>query len=97
MKDSKNGTGPSLLDYPRPSVAVDTAVLTVAGGEVCVLLVRREEDHQHGTWALPGAFLRERVWSVASLYDTSTLVSRATGSPLGADAFIRHVKRRYLS
>lgn len=60
MKDSKNSTGPSPLDYPRPSVAVDTAVLTVAGGDVCVLLVRREEDHQHGRWALPGTFLRER-------------------------------------
>ena len=60
MKDPKNNPGPSLLDHPRPSVAVDTAVLTVAGGDVCVLLVRREEDHQHGKWALPGTFLRER-------------------------------------
>lgn len=60
MKDSKNRTAASLLDYPRPSVAVDTAVLTVAGGNVCVLLVRREEDHQHGRWALPGTFVRER-------------------------------------
>lgn len=60
MKDSKNNPGASLLDDPRPSVAVDTAVLTVAEGSVCVLLVRREEDHQHGKWALPGTFLRER-------------------------------------
>ncbi|MET3719206.1 NUDIX hydrolase [Arthrobacter sp. UYEF21] len=60
MKDSKNDPGASLLDYPRPSVAADTAVLTVADGSVCVLLVRRAEDHQHGKWALPGTFLRER-------------------------------------
>jgi 8-oxo-dGTP diphosphatase len=60
VKDSQNGHGTSLLDYPRPSVAVDTAVLTVAEGSVGVLLVRRAEDHQHGKWALPGAFLRER-------------------------------------
>ncbi|WP_230011152.1 NUDIX hydrolase, partial [Microbacterium sp. Bi128] len=60
MKDSKNSIGQSLLDYPRPSVAVDTAVVTVSEGRVCVLLVRREEDHQHGKWALPGTFLRER-------------------------------------
>lgn len=60
MKDSKNSPAPSLLDYPRPSVAVDTAVLTVADGSVCVLLVRRAENHQHGKWALPGTFLRER-------------------------------------
>jgi ADP-ribose pyrophosphatase YjhB (NUDIX family) len=60
VKDSQNGPATSLLDYPRPSVAVDTAVLTVADGSVCVLLVRRAEDHQHGKWALPGTFLRER-------------------------------------
>jgi ADP-ribose pyrophosphatase YjhB (NUDIX family) len=60
VKDSKNGPGASLLDYPRPSVAVDIAVLTAAEGSVCVLLVRRAEDHQHGKWALPGTFLRER-------------------------------------
>ena len=60
MKDSKNSPGSSLLDYPRPSVAVDTAVLTVSGGNLCVLLVRRKQDHQQGKWALPGTFLRER-------------------------------------
>jgi 8-oxo-dGTP diphosphatase len=60
VNDSQNGPGTSLHDYPRPSVAVDTAVLTVADGSVCVLLVRRTEDHQHGQWALPGTFLRER-------------------------------------
>ena len=35
-------------------------MLTVSDGSVCVLLVRRAEDHQHGKWALPGTFLRER-------------------------------------
>ncbi|QCB98562.1 NUDIX hydrolase [Arthrobacter sp. PAMC25564] len=50
----------SLLDYPRPSVAADTAVLTVSEGSVCVLLVKRGEPDQHGKWALPGTFLRER-------------------------------------
>ncbi|MCQ1987516.1 NUDIX domain-containing protein [Arthrobacter sp. zg-Y844] len=50
----------SLLDYPRPSVAVDTAALTVAGDELMVLLVRRREEHHAGEWALPGTFLRER-------------------------------------
>jgi 8-oxo-dGTP diphosphatase len=60
VKDSKYVPGTSLLDYPRPSVAVDTAVLTVSGGSVCALLVKREEPDQHGRWALPGTFLRER-------------------------------------
>ncbi|WP_353711474.1 NUDIX domain-containing protein [Arthrobacter sp. K5] len=56
----KKAPAPSLLDYPRPSVAVDTAVLTVADGALRVLLVRRGEEHHHGDWALPGTFLRER-------------------------------------
>ncbi len=50
----------SLLAYPRPSVAVDTAVLTVAADDLMVLLVRRREEHRAGEWALPGTFLRER-------------------------------------
>lgn len=55
-----DSSGRSLLDYPRPSVAVDTAVLTVAEGNVCALLVRRTEGDKAGEWALPGTFLRER-------------------------------------
>lgn len=52
--DSK---GKSLTEYPRPSVAVDTAVLTVDDARgLVVLQVRR----QNGTgWALPGTFLHE--------------------------------------
>ncbi|MCC3291768.1 NrtR DNA-binding winged helix domain-containing protein [Arthrobacter sp. zg-Y1110] len=57
---SESRTPLSLLDYPRPSVAVDTAALTVAGDELMVLLVRRREEHHAGEWALPGTFLRER-------------------------------------
>jgi 8-oxo-dGTP diphosphatase len=60
VKDSKNSPTASLLDYPRPSVAVDTAALTVAEGSVCVLLVRRQGPDHSGEWALPGTFLRER-------------------------------------
>ena len=45
----------ALTDYPRPSVAVDTAVLTVPpGAALSVLLVRTGND-----WRLPGTFLHE--------------------------------------
>lgn len=54
-----------LTDYPRPSVAVDTAVLTLAPRrrpspdlpalQLNVLLVSRDDG-----WALPGTFVRER-------------------------------------
>lgn len=55
----RDATGRSLADYPRPSVAVDTAVLTVPDGADClhVLLVRRAGSHEQGAWALPGTFL----------------------------------------
>lgn len=46
----------SLEDFPRPSLAVDTAVLTVADGQLCVGLL---EDRSTGTRRLPGTFLHE--------------------------------------
>lgn len=51
--------GKTLADYPRPSVAVDTALLTLdsTGTELVVLQVRRNDDRG---WALPGTILRER-------------------------------------
>jgi 8-oxo-dGTP diphosphatase len=50
--------GKRLTDYPRPSVAVDTALLTLepAGETLSVLQVRRPEGRG---WALPGTFLHE--------------------------------------
>jgi 8-oxo-dGTP diphosphatase len=48
----------TLEDYPRPSVAVDTAVLTDdLEQRIGVLLVRREDRAGRGRWALPGTFL----------------------------------------
>lgn len=55
----------ALADFPRPSVAVDVAVLSVvpdADGvnRLSVLLTRRETDTHRGQWSLPGSFVRER-------------------------------------
>lgn len=44
--------------YPRPSVAVDVVLLTVAGDALHTLLVRRTDQPQRGRWALPGTFVR---------------------------------------
>lgn len=63
MGATTDSTGKSLTDYPRPSVAVDVAVLTV--DEVLkVLVVERPE----GTFALPGTFLHpgERLADAAT-------------------------------
>jgi 8-oxo-dGTP diphosphatase len=65
----RDSSGASLTDYPRPSVAVDTAVLTLAPRthpdrgapphRLSVLVVRRPEGAGGSKWALPGTFLHE--------------------------------------
>jgi len=55
METYRDSHDRALTDYPRPSVAVDTAVLTVPpGAALSVLLVRTGDD-----WRLPGTFLHE--------------------------------------
>ena len=56
MTTYRDSSGRTLADYPRPSVAVDTAVLTVADGRLCVVIV---DDARSGTRRLPGTFLHE--------------------------------------
>lgn len=56
MPTYRDSAGRRLDEYPRPSVAVDTAVLTVFEGALAVLLVRSRAD---GEWRLPGTFLHE--------------------------------------
>src|SRR3954453_7115614 len=54
----RDSSGKTLEDYPRPSVAVDTAVLTVGPDRTLdVLLVQRDGPGSGPAWALPGTFL----------------------------------------
>lgn len=46
-------------DYPRPSLAVDPAVVTVSGGQVQCVLWKRNTEPFLGAWALPGVFVNE--------------------------------------
>ena len=59
----RDSAGKTLADYPRPSVAVDAALLTVMPGEDClsVLQVHRPEgaNGDPAGWGLPGTFLHE--------------------------------------
>ena len=43
--------------YAHPSVAVDVVLLTVAGGALRTLLVRRDSPPQQGLWSVPGCFV----------------------------------------
>jgi 8-oxo-dGTP diphosphatase len=55
MTEYRDSHQRTLADYPHPSVAVDTAVLTVPDdGTLRVLLVRSGD-----AWRLPGTFLHE--------------------------------------
>ena len=55
MTEYRDSHDHKLADYPHPSVAVDTAVLTVTdGGALSVLVVRTGDG-----WRLPGTFLHE--------------------------------------
>jgi len=59
MADYVDSSGKRLVDYPRPSIAVDTALLAINPEEgLSVLLVRRPGDSRPA-WALPGTFLHE--------------------------------------
>ena len=49
---------PGLEQYPRPSVAVDVALITASEGELGTALVRRDAHPSKGRWALPGGFVR---------------------------------------
>lgn len=65
-----DGRGKPLDAYPRPSVAVDTAVLTLnPDNELMVLQVRRPSGRG---WALPGTFLHEGE-TLAEAVDRSLL------------------------
>jgi 8-oxo-dGTP diphosphatase len=59
----RSGRGRTLADYPRPSVAVDVALLTVEGDgldrRLAVLVHRPSVGYAAGRWALPGTFVHE--------------------------------------
>ncbi len=56
MSEKPEKIGPTL--YPMPFVRIELAAMTVLGGELCVLLARRQQAPYAGRWALPGGVLR---------------------------------------
>src|SRR5437868_7597459 len=46
-------------DYPRPSLAVDPAIMTVQDGRLWTVLWRRQYTPDEESWALPGVFVNE--------------------------------------
>ena len=55
MSENSEGSGHGLGDYPRPALAVDTAILTVHDGRLCVVALEQDTLPRR----LPGRFVRE--------------------------------------
>jgi 8-oxo-dGTP diphosphatase len=55
----RDSSGKALADYPRPSVAVDVALLTVVDDGLAVLVHKAHEGYAAGKWSLPGTFVHE--------------------------------------
>ncbi|HDS1211512.1 TPA: NUDIX hydrolase [Shewanella algae] len=47
----------NIHDYPLPLTSVDSVLLCVREGQLCVLLVKRSGFPCKGMWALPGGFI----------------------------------------
>jgi len=73
--------------YPRLSVAVDAAAMTVADGVPAVLLVRRTEHPHLGRWSLPGGF----VGPAEGLDDAARRVLAGKGGMGGEGAFLEQL------
>lgn len=54
------------------------------------------DEIAQGNFANVNAFLREKIWSKASLLETADLLREATGKPLDPSDFKRHLELRYL-
>ncbi len=55
------------------------------------------EQVSRGDLSFIRTWLKQNIWNKASFASTEELVLRATGKDLGAEDFIAHLKRRYLS
>lgn len=94
--------GRTLADHPRPSVAVDVALLTLDDrGELAVVVHARPGPHRRGRWALPGTFLHEgerlRDAALRALRDKVGIHGRAPEQLAVFDAPDRDERGRVLS
>jgi carboxypeptidase Taq len=54
-----------------------------------------DEDFAAGRFDVVNDWRRDNIWSQGSRWSTPELIERATGEPLNADHFRRHLERRY--
>jgi carboxypeptidase Taq len=80
--------------FPTYTLGAMTAAQLFAALERAVPNVR--EQIANGKFEAIDTFLREKVWTQASLHTTDELLRQATGEPLNASHFEAHLRRRYL-
>lgn len=73
-------------DYPRPAVAVDLVLFTIAGGALELLLIRRGAPPFEGAWALPGGFVRVGPTADDQGEDVDTAAARELEEETGISA-----------
>lgn len=54
-----------------------------------------EDDFARGDFELVNSWRRDRIWKQGSRWSTPELIEKATGEPLNAEYFRRHLERRY--
>jgi carboxypeptidase Taq len=54
-----------------------------------------EDDYAAGNFEVVNDWRRRHIWSQASHFSTPELIEKATGEPLNADHFRRHLEARY--
>lgn len=73
-------------EFPRPSLAVDVVILTVAPEPGLAVVVIRRTQFEAGLWDIPGAFVKE--------HETA---ANAVGRTLHSKAGVRHLEPELLA
>ncbi len=82
-------------EFPRPSVAVDVVLLTVADTDLKVLLIRRGEPPFAGGWAMPGGFVRVKDSPADRGEDLEAAARRELAEETGLDAGAVYLEQLY--
>jgi 8-oxo-dGTP diphosphatase len=89
MSDTTDPKAPAGYDpskYPPFAVTVDLTVFTIRTGQLCALLIQRQDDPYAGSWALPGGFV-----STAESLDAAA--SRELKEETDLDVFSGHLEQ----
>lgn len=79
-----------------PTYTLGAAAAAQLFAAACAAVPEIMSELARGDFAALVGWLREHVHGQGSLLDTDALMTAATGRPLGGDAYLKHLRRRYL-